>query len=200
MSVKDRLQSSAAAPSLIAGMSALYNASLKADFYPDDLPADWRLSYYANEFQTLLLTPSDMPGTDDLSASLSELSDELDEDFILLFDISSCSQSMRAALLTWQKQSDFPAALLLVDMKNLLQHNTQPCFPGVRCLLAPIAVNSESDTAAELLVCLVNDSKKLSPRELRELIEMLRIAGKTVIVLFSILENARNAIMLETMM
>ena len=25
------------------------------DFYPDDLPEDWRFSYYSNEFQTVLI-------------------------------------------------------------------------------------------------------------------------------------------------
>ncbi len=31
------------------------HAHWQGDFYPDDLPQDWRLSYYANEFSTVLV-------------------------------------------------------------------------------------------------------------------------------------------------
>ena len=31
------------------------HAHWENDFYPDDLPPDWQLAYYANEFSTVLV-------------------------------------------------------------------------------------------------------------------------------------------------
>jgi len=54
-------------------------------FYPDDLPEDWRLSYYANEFSTVLVEE------DMWRSKLSELdewADEVSEDFLFYLQSS----------------------------------------------------------------------------------------------------------------
>jgi len=48
-------------------------------FYPDDLPADWRLSYYANEFSTVLLEEAQWRSNLD---KLDEWADEVPEGFL----------------------------------------------------------------------------------------------------------------------
>lgn len=52
----------------------------KEGYYPDDLPTDWRLSYYANQFQTVLIDLNEY--TDEtLRDSLMEALEECHENF-----------------------------------------------------------------------------------------------------------------------
>ena len=41
---------------LLIGACGWSHSDWEADFYPQDLPSDWRLSYYANEFPVVLVT------------------------------------------------------------------------------------------------------------------------------------------------
>ncbi len=61
---------------------------LQDDFYPDDLPLDWRFDYYAAIFKTLSL-PIDTD--EDLELIFSNI--ENDDDFVLVLTIE-CSQLM----------------------------------------------------------------------------------------------------------
>ncbi|MCW8945604.1 MAG: hypothetical protein OQL27_12595 [Sedimenticola sp.] len=57
-------------------------------FYPDDLPADWRLSYYANEFQIVQIPPALW-----LSADVdvfTQWRDDVADSFRFILDISNC--------------------------------------------------------------------------------------------------------------
>jgi len=54
-------------------------------FYPDDLPEDWRLSYYANEFSTVLVEEEKWRSN---LADLAEWVDEVSEDFLFYFKSS----------------------------------------------------------------------------------------------------------------
>lgn len=41
---------------LLIGACGWSHSAWQGDFYPDDLPSDWQLSYYANEFPVVLVT------------------------------------------------------------------------------------------------------------------------------------------------
>lgn len=49
---------------LLIGACGWSHSGWLADFYPQDLPVDWRLSYYANEFPVVLVTAQEwrLPG------------------------------------------------------------------------------------------------------------------------------------------
>ena len=51
-------------------------------FYPDDLPDDWRLSYYANEFSTVLIAEDEWRTN---LARLGEWVDEVPQGFLFYF-------------------------------------------------------------------------------------------------------------------
>ena len=60
-------------------------------FYPEDIPEDWRLGFYANEFNTLLVPWSQW------RESVAELEEELDDtadDFHLYLELPSQFQSL----------------------------------------------------------------------------------------------------------
>jgi hypothetical protein len=51
-----------------------------ADFFPEGMPTEWRLTYYANEFRAVLATPDMLP-------QLAEAADELPDTFRLFVDL-----------------------------------------------------------------------------------------------------------------
>lgn len=57
-----------------------YDLDFLDDFYPDDLPSEWRFDYYANMFNALLLP---LETAEDIESIL----EELDENFWLVFEI-----------------------------------------------------------------------------------------------------------------
>jgi len=82
------------------GISKLNNASLLKHFFPEDLPEDWRFSYYSNEFDLLLIHLSDLNLSalliqqenkltgDIIIEQLSELIDDIDNSVFSIFDCS----------------------------------------------------------------------------------------------------------------
>lgn len=56
---------------IFIGSAGWQHAAWQGEYYPDDLPQDWRLGYYANEFPMVLLTEADRQALDDI-ASLPE--------------------------------------------------------------------------------------------------------------------------------
>lgn len=55
------------------------------DFYPDDLPEDWRLTYYANEFSRVVVPSEVMRGADE--AMLASWADDVGERFRFFIEI-----------------------------------------------------------------------------------------------------------------
>lgn len=52
-------------------------------YFPDDLPNEWRFGYYANEFDALLFDKPLQQASDELS--IYEMMQEADDDFIFVF-------------------------------------------------------------------------------------------------------------------
>jgi len=68
-------------------------------FYPEDLPVDWKLSFYANEFETACITVDDH-----LDISLfEEWLDDLPEDFQLSLNVISVDLMEQVAVLLAQE-------------------------------------------------------------------------------------------------
>lgn len=59
---------------LLLGTAGWARPDWAAPYYPDDLPADWRLDYYANDCDCVLLTPDDWGSLD-----AERFADQLDE-------------------------------------------------------------------------------------------------------------------------
>lgn len=79
------------------GIESLQNASLLQHFYPIDLPSDWRLGFYSNEFRALLVSLADLDIKSDLTIDTigrfielftDMIDDARDTDCVLFFDLS----------------------------------------------------------------------------------------------------------------
>jgi len=65
-------------------------------FYPDDLPLEWRLSYYGNEFRALLLLQDDINSLS--REEVVEWLEDLNDDFRLLYELEFDSFSVLSSL------------------------------------------------------------------------------------------------------
>lgn len=59
-----------------------YDLDFLDDFYPDDLPQEWRFDFYSNQFNALLLPV-------DTKEDIEGIFEELDDKFQLVFEVSA---------------------------------------------------------------------------------------------------------------
>ena len=78
---------------LLIGARGWEHAAWQGSFYPDDLPEDWRLSYYANEFQTVLVPESDWINAE--VDVIEQWLDDTNENFVFYFEISLNSPQLQ---------------------------------------------------------------------------------------------------------
>lgn len=210
------------------GVTHLNNTSLIEKFFPEDLPEDWRLAYYSNEFQLLLSSLSELPFStpletmtttpDEIIEELTQFSDDLGDDFFLLTDISMLAENTQQILFDIQKKGFNLCHFINLDKMNEVAKKMD-CGTKFGCLLSEIISieNKETEKWGESLLCIVNtqqenmqeNEQKIAAIELRKLIEKISLYAiskgyESVNILFSsahnALENCRNAILLESMM
>ena len=78
---------------LLIGARGWRHAGWRGGFYPDDLPAEWRLGFYANEFRTVLLPPREWRAPGEAAAWV----EEVDEGFRFLLESDGASAAELAA-------------------------------------------------------------------------------------------------------
>ena len=71
---------------LLIGACGWSHSGWLADFYPQELPVDWRLSYYANEFPVVLVTAQDW---DLPEAAASQWCEDTDASFRFVIEITA---------------------------------------------------------------------------------------------------------------
>jgi hypothetical protein len=76
-------------------------------YYPDDLPEDWRLDYYANEFFAVLVPYNDWStaGDDELLEWMEQVSD----DFVFYWELDTAEHGSRERLQALLGKVDFAA-------------------------------------------------------------------------------------------
>ncbi len=89
-------ENSIAARHLGVGLAGGLDAPWAADYFPHDLPADWRMDYYSNEFDCLLLAPRDWQAAD--PAIWAGWAASVGEDFRFYLQAGGVSQARQAEL------------------------------------------------------------------------------------------------------
>ncbi len=69
---------------LTVAANGICHAEWNSGFYPQDIPLDWKLAYFANEFPACLITPADLI---ELESPGHEFADMLPENFQLYLQI-----------------------------------------------------------------------------------------------------------------
>ena len=196
------------------GLLDLKGASLKKYFYPEDLPSDWCISYYCNEFELLIIhcsdlllsTQADAVSAEDIIDQLSEITDDIDESTVLLFDCADLSDAVQQQLYCYQTAIEGLSGFIntaQVDNSTIISQDIQLEWGRV---VNDVVKNGRENNSA--LFCHVKSTKTIKPVELKQLLETMDdyAQGKEaaiINVIFSsehALENCRNALLLESMM
>jgi len=190
--------------------SGLSTASLINHFYPEDLPSDWRISYYCNEFELLIIhcsdlflsTQSDAVSAEDIIEQLREIIDDIDESTVLLFDCADVSNAVQQQLYYYQTTIEGLSGFIntaQVDNNTIISRDLQLEWGNV------VKIDRKNNGA---LFCHVKSTNTIKPSDLRQLLETMDNYGQEkeaviINVIFSsdhALENCRNAVLLESMM
>lgn len=102
---------------IFIGSAGWQHDAWQGNFYPEDLPEDWRLGYYANEFPVVLLTEADRRALDDI-ASLPEACRE-GFIFVIEADLSASALDVEQAISLLQDR-DTDARTLQAHCAGLL--------------------------------------------------------------------------------
>ncbi len=216
---KSMLYQRSASLQLHFGLSGLSSLPMREGFFPEDLPEDWRLSYYSNEFQLLLISLSDInaypsSSIEEIIEQLEQFTDELEEDFLLLLDVSPLLETSQDALKQMQKKEKMNTYFINVNKMSTIERI--PCSEYGQYVFLDdfeVTVNESVEKQEMGLLCLVKHQQegeqKIEAKALKTLIEQVQAYAFSknygfVNVIFSssqyALENCRNAILLESMM
>lgn len=143
-------------------------------FYPEDLPEDWHLGYFANSFPAVLISASELDGLE--PTTVEGWLDELEDEFVFYLE-ADVSSELRTAfgdrlggVLAESKISDVRtfATVSDVSLPNapestiFISSDDEECFclyrPGVELTLADLRVDIEgilavSVTAKRCILC-----------------------------------------------
>jgi hypothetical protein len=173
------------------GIVGFDNSSLTADFFPEDLPEDWRLDFYHNEFNALLVCL-----TDDNFQYFDALHENIDDDFRLLFDVSSLSGADKSRRVA---QSSMKYIIPDTQSQKIPHDSDRLFFMGL--------VGGE--TCFQHGVYTLANKKKLAPIVLKNIIEQAHLYAQKykldkISIFFSsdksALSDCRNAILLASLM
>lgn len=200
------------------GIDCLHNPSLIEQYFPEDLPEDWRVAYYSNDFHLLLTSPQDLTHSlsldqavetmalDDILEGVAQFREDIGDGFSLWFDVSKLTNDTQYALCNIQKKTS--CSCHFVNLECSLSQMDEVCPAELECLFVTSGGNDLGLQDKELL-CVVKNEKKIKPVELKKLIEQVRSYAtssqyKSVSLIFSsahdALDNCRNALLLESMM
>jgi hypothetical protein len=136
-------------------------------FYPDDLPEDWRLAYFANSFAAVLLPASLLSGLE--VATIRDWLAEIEGDFVFYLEADTSSDKLAA----------FAGRLAGILAESATQDVR--VFKEDKDISLPNAPNSSLFVSndGEECFCLYRPSMELTMRELRVDIEAILAASKT---------------------
>lgn len=148
-------------------------------FYPDDLPADWQFSYYANEFRQVFITAEQWHGT---AAEVLNWRAELPDDFRLFLEIAERQVNAPDWAKTAEMLSLFNWGAVvrdegLVGTLRGIARRVDLLTDG-ECLLQPLWRASQTDDE-NVQLAVLNSVTALDPHQLRDLFEHFKSAVAT---------------------
>ena len=105
---------------ILIGARGWNHTSWQGPFYPDDLPEDWRLSYYANEFTTVLVPEDEWIDTD--KNDIEQWLNDINEEFIFFFEIGFnvlASQAGQEKLALLNRMKNQAGGLLITGIDEI---------------------------------------------------------------------------------
>jgi hypothetical protein len=138
------------------------------DIYPDDLPADWRLDYYGNEFDSMVV-----PASDWRAASIDEAGrwlEDTPEGFRFYWELDDADGAVRLLELMSEERGGLPgrpAGWLFRDglkLEHDLLNRLVTVLPGAAYGEAPVPMVQTEQLAAEGITLCWQDGYTLNCR------------------------------------
>jgi hypothetical protein len=211
-----------AKPDIRIGATGWRHEAWEGTFYPDDLPPEWRLTYYSNEFDSVLVPADYLTGAD--PETLHTWVEETNESFTFFVELSLAASSawtekVCAVLAPRLGGIVFKAAIPSVDVIETARH-----YAPVVVDWEALQANDEATTGQHNLGCYwrpdeenigefngnlgiveLSSSVKHDPKALKNVLEHCRsLLGATTIGVFfggdnPDIEEIRNTIMILQM-
>ena len=114
---------------VLAGAADWQVQQWQDSFYPDDLPVEWQLSYYANEFTTTFIRYHDFHAEED-TEDLAEMLEDCPKQFrpVIVYDIDEEKPLDAGELVDWLNVIDSemgirrPAGVMLTGRSDMFDH------------------------------------------------------------------------------
>lgn len=101
-------------------------------YYPDDLPPEWRLDYYANEYDAVVVPAESWRGLP--QAQLLEWLEDTPQDFRFIWELASEQEAEPLlSLYRQQPQLTLPGGWLLLSAPEGSEESLQQLAPVARC-------------------------------------------------------------------
>ncbi len=191
------------------GIAGLHNSSLIEQYFPEDLPEDWRVSYYSNDFHLLLISPLDLSRSlpsdknlkamspDNILEAVARFNVDIEDDFSLLFDMSMLADNTQQVLCEIQMKENI--GCYFINLKETLSEIDCLCPAELECLFMHLGnsfehslnkspnnspnynaiKNNDTEEQSIELLCIVKSDGEVKPLELKKLIEQIRAYAMT---------------------
>lgn len=134
----------------------------KGVFYPEDIPEDWYIDYYANEFQTVFLPNKDLQS----NVSLLEMCiHELDDDFTLCIPDAQNYRQHAAELIA---NLDDPPGVLFCSEK--LEHK----YSAEELFIQEFEAEWLNPTQSKAIVLIISSNIPVDEQELKKLVQTIQ--------------------------
>lgn len=141
-----------------------WNHSLWAEsFFPEDIPADWRLDFYSNEFSELYLSSAEQID-DDFYCAMEE---SLCEEFLIFLPQATLSENQ--FLREWNKKEENRDNIFLQAISHIREVSDYENLAQAKLADSPIAPAVVKNQCLYIYHC----DEPLSPKALRHLAEFL---------------------------
>lgn len=161
-------QDSNPADGLLLGTVGWQRPAWAADYYPADLPSEWRLAFIANDCQCVLLRPDEWCGLSrKAQLALEAAVDEAPETLTFLLQLPAAGMPPTAALAPFSKR---PQVLLAEQSMTALGGLRAWVADGVDCWVAPDGGQALVWTLDQIDLRALRDRAQTLPGELRALI------------------------------
>jgi Protein of unknown function DUF72 len=160
------------------------HAAWAESFYPEDLPEDWQLSYYSNEFRGVVVPAADFAAVDPLE--VERWAEDTSEDFIVYLEVEDPLTDWAAFAQTIKPLGSQLGGILLrprevdADLAMLAGSLDAACALAPVCLLLPEGVvlsQSGRDLLAEQRVETCWEGHQAEPQWLSGGLAVVRVTG-----------------------
>ncbi len=136
---------------LLIGSAGWQHPEWENSYYPEDLPPDWRLGYYANEFSLAVITGREQTLADDLVAEIEECRDQLAAVIAVNLDDADAGQALQQAVALANRLGRQCAGIVVQCRPALLADEGLSALLGACAQQMPLCIDPQVEALSPTL-------------------------------------------------